>query len=45
MAERIKKTARSYRAHSETVTEAWPVVRQLCTQAERFSTDVASVAL
>jgi hypothetical protein len=42
--QRIKKTSRDYRARERTIAEAWPVVRQRCTQAERFSTDVAAVA-
>lgn len=42
-AQRIKKTASSYRAHENELTRKWAVVRQRCTQAERFSTDVAAV--
>lgn len=45
MAQRIKKTTRDYRVHEKTVTGKWSVVRQRCTQAERFSTEVAAVAL
>jgi hypothetical protein len=44
-AQRIKKTRREYLAYERAVTAAWPVVRQRCTQAERFSTDVAAVAV
>ena len=44
-AERLKKTAREYRAHEDKITGEWSVVRQRCTQAERFSKDVAAVAL
>jgi hypothetical protein len=43
--ERIKKTEREYLAHERTVTSRWTVVRERCTQAERFSQDVASVRL
>lgn len=45
VAQRIKKTSRDYRARERTIAEAWSVVRQRCTQAERFSTDVAAVAV
>ena len=44
-AQRIEKTRRKYVAREKKVTEGWPVVRQRCTQAERFSTDVAAVAV
>lgn len=44
VAQRIKKTSRDYRARERTIAEAWSVVRQRCTQADRFSTDVAAVA-
>ncbi len=44
MRQRIKKTPREYRAHDRSVTEAWSVVRQRCSQAERFSGDVAAAA-
>jgi hypothetical protein len=44
-AQRIKKTRREYLAHEKAVSAAWPVVRQRCTQAERFSTDVAAVSV
>ncbi len=44
-AQRIKKTTRDYRAHEKEVTGAWSVVRQRCTQAERFSIEVAAVPL
>jgi hypothetical protein len=43
-AERLKKTQRDYRAHQTKITNAWAIVRQRCTQAERFSIDV-SVAI
>ncbi len=45
MAQRIKKTRREYLSHVGSVTARWPVVRANCTQAERFSTDVAAVAV
>jgi len=42
--ERVRKTKREYLAHSQKITAAWSTVRQRCTQAERFSTDVLAVA-
>jgi len=42
---RIKKTSRDYRARERTIVEAWSAVRQRCTQAERFSIEIAAVAL
>jgi hypothetical protein len=45
LAQRIKKTRREYLAHARAVTARWLVVRQRCTQAERFSGDVAAVAV
>ena len=44
VAQRIKKTARDYRALGRTIAEEWSVVRQRCSQADRFSTEVAAVA-
>lgn len=44
-AQRLKKTQREYRAHSGAITKAWSTVRQRCTQAERFSTEVTAVGL
>jgi hypothetical protein len=43
--QRIKKTRREYLAHEKSVTHAWSVVRQRCWQAERFSADLAAVAV
>jgi hypothetical protein len=43
IAQRVKKTARDYRIRERTITEKWSVVRQRCTQAERFSMDVTTV--
>jgi hypothetical protein len=43
MAERIKKTPRDYRARVQSVTGNWSVVRQRCSQAERFSVDIEAV--
>jgi hypothetical protein len=40
--ERLKKTQRGYRTHETRVIDAWADVRQRCTQAERFSVDVAA---
>lgn len=45
VAQRIKKTSRDYRARERTIVEAWSMVRQRCTQAERFSTEVTAVAV
>ncbi|MEZ4301990.1 MAG: hypothetical protein R3B70_44080 [Polyangiaceae bacterium] len=42
-AQRIKKTRLEYLAREKAVTAGWPVVRQRCSQAERFSTEVAGV--
>lgn len=44
-AQRIRKTRREYLAHEGAVTAAWGFVRERCTQAERFSTDVGALAL
>lgn len=43
VSERIRKTRKEYLAHSQMITDAWNTVRGLCTQAERFSTDVMAV--
>ena len=40
--QRIKKTRREYLTHEKSVTNAWSVVRQRCSQAERFSLDVVA---
>lgn len=45
IAQRINKTLRDYRARERLIVEKWPAVRQRCTQADRFSTDVAAIAL
>lgn len=45
VAERIKKARREYLSRQGTVTVNWPAVRAHCTQAERFSTEVAGVDL
>jgi hypothetical protein len=45
VAQRIKKTSRDYRARERTIVETWSAVRQRCTQAERFSIEIAAVAL
>jgi hypothetical protein len=39
--ERIKKTQREYRQHAFTVTKNWPKVESRCTQAARFSCEIA----
>ena len=36
----IKKTRREYQQRESQIRDSWPVVRALCTQAERFSVDV-----
>jgi hypothetical protein len=41
--QRIKKTSRDFRAHERKITEQWSTVRQRCTQAERFSVEVAAL--
>ena len=41
--ERIRKSSRAYRDLETKVAEAWGVVRQRCSQAERFSHEVAAV--
>lgn len=35
----------SYRLLEKTISEAWPVVRERCTQAERISSDVVRVTV
>jgi len=45
VARRIQKSSREYRARERTITEGWSVVRQRCTQAERFSSEVVAVGL
>lgn len=42
VARRIRKTTREYRARASTVSGQWTAVRARCTQAERFSREVAS---
>jgi hypothetical protein len=43
--QRIRKSVPEFRAREKAVTSAWDLVRQRCSQAERFSTDVAAVAV
>jgi hypothetical protein len=43
VAQRIKKTSQNYRAHERAIALAWSRVRTRCTQADRFSTEVAAV--
>ena len=38
--ERVRKKTREYRARSQEITQAWATVRQRCSQAERFSSEV-----
>lgn len=45
MASRVRKSPREYRSREKQVTHAWPLVRQRCTQAERFSNDIGAVPL
>jgi hypothetical protein len=40
--QRIAKSTKGYRDHERTVTAAWSAVRMRCTQAERFSRDIAA---
>jgi hypothetical protein len=41
--ERLKKTSRDYRAVEQKVADDWKVVRQRCSEADRFSRDVTAV--
>ena len=43
--QRIKKTRREYLTHVKSVINAWSIVRQRCSQAQRFSIDVGAVAV
>jgi hypothetical protein len=42
LSERVRKTTREYRARATRISEAWALVRQRCSQAERFSNEVAA---
>lgn len=42
-AERLRKTSREYRAREKKITDAWAIVRTRCSQADRFSNEVAAV--
>ncbi|HET7504528.1 MAG TPA: hypothetical protein VFK02_26080 [Kofleriaceae bacterium] len=42
-AERVRKTMREYRTREKQITDAWAIVRNRCSQAERFSNDVVAV--
>jgi hypothetical protein len=42
-AERIRKSQRRYREHAQQVAASWNVVRQRCSLAERFSSDIAAI--
>jgi hypothetical protein len=42
-AKRVRKTAREYRAREKQITDAWAIVRNRCSQAERFSNEVVAV--
>lgn len=44
-AERVKKTRLAYLSLQNTITTAWPIVRQRCSQADRFSNEIVAVAL
>jgi hypothetical protein len=44
-AERVRKTRRGYLVLQNQITTAWPIVRQQCSQAERFSSEIVAVAL
>jgi hypothetical protein len=43
--QRIRKAQREYSTREKAVTKNWSAVRQRCSQAERFSADVAAVAV
>lgn len=43
VARRLKKATNAYRAKEREITRSWSVVRQRCTQAERFSLELAAV--
>lgn len=45
LSDRVRKTMRDYRAREGQVSDAWTVVRQRCSQAERFSNEVAAVTV
>lgn len=45
LARRIKKTSRDYRALERNIAEGWSLARQRCSQAERFSQEVAALVL
>jgi len=42
LAERLRKTTREYRAREKQITDAWGIVRNRCSQAERFSNEVVA---
>ena len=44
VAQRIRKTTREYRALASTVSRQWTAVRSRCTQADRFSLEVAAAS-
>lgn len=41
-AERVRKTTREYRAREKQITGAWAIVRNRCSQAKRFSDELAA---
>jgi len=43
--DRVKKTSREYRAREKSLTAAWAVVRQRCSQAERFSDEAVAATV
>jgi hypothetical protein len=45
LSDRVRKTTREYRARERQISDAWSVVRQRCSQAERFSNEVAAVTV
>ena len=42
---RVRKKPREYRAREKQISDAWAIVRQRCSQAERFSDEVAAVTV
>jgi hypothetical protein len=45
LGDRVKKTAKEYRTRAGQISDAWAVVRERCSQAERFSNEVAAATV
>ncbi len=41
--QRIKKTSRDYQRHASSISNRWSTVREICTQAEIFHTDLNAI--